>query len=49
MKKVMQDQPIKTLFLYILAFGNFLNGSTPKGDAYGFKIDFLDRLADLKT
>ena len=47
--KVMQDQSIKILFLYILAFGNFLNGETPKGDAYGFKMDFLDRLADLKT
>lgn len=28
----------------ILAFGNYLNGSTPKGGAYGFKLHALNRV-----
>ena len=29
--------------------GNYLNGTGPKGGAYGFKLEFLTKLADTKT
>jgi hypothetical protein len=32
-----------------LAFGNYLNGGTPKGAAYGFKLDNLAKLPDVKS
>lgn len=40
---------LKEVFAFILAVGNNLNGGTSKGQAYGFKIDNLLRLADTKT
>ncbi|DAZ99886.1 TPA: hypothetical protein N0F65_008629 [Lagenidium giganteum] len=34
---------------HILAIGNYLNGSTPRGGAYGFKLDTLTKLHTLKS
>mmetsp|Transcript_32960 Transcript_32960/g.104214 ORF Transcript_32960/g.104214 Transcript_32960/m.104214 type:complete len:325 (-) Transcript_32960:597-1571(-) len=33
----------------VLALGNYMNGQGPKGGAYGFKLEFLTKLADTKT
>jgi len=33
----------------VLAIGNYLNGTGPKGGAYGFKLEVLTKLADTKT
>ena len=33
----------------VLAMGNYLNGQGPKGGAFGFKLEFLTKLADTKT
>jgi hypothetical protein len=33
----------------VLAFGNYLNGSTPKGGAFGFKLDALAKMTDVKS
>ncbi len=33
----------------VLAIGNYLNGTGAKGGAYGFKLEFLTKLADTKT
>jgi diaphanous 1 len=33
----------------ILAFGNYLNGTSNRGGAYGFKLDALPKLNELKT
>ncbi len=33
----------------ILAVGNYLNGTGPRGGAYGFKLEVLTKLADTKT
>ena len=33
---------------YILALGNYLNGQTARGGAYGYKLDSLLKLSDIK-
>ncbi|CAK4617136.1 hypothetical protein AeMF1_012017 [Aphanomyces euteiches] len=33
----------------ILAVGNYLNGGTPRGGAYGFKLDILPKLVQVKS
>ncbi|CAN0216333.1 unnamed protein product [Hapterophycus canaliculatus] len=33
----------------MLAVGNFLNGGTPRGGAYGFKVDVLKKFSELKV
>ena len=43
------DEDLKTLFEYILAYGNYMNGSGPRGGAYGFKLDILLKLVDIKS
>ena len=34
---------------YALAIGNYLNGGTNKGAAWGFKVDSLNKLIGTKT
>ncbi len=33
---------------HVLALGNYLNGNTPRGAAYGYKLDSLLRLGDVR-
>ncbi|EGC35241.1 hypothetical protein DICPUDRAFT_33735 [Dictyostelium purpureum] len=33
----------------ILSLGNFINGGTPRGDVYGFKLDSLCNLVDVRS
>jgi diaphanous 1 len=40
---------LKPLLEVVLALGNHLNGSTARGGAYGFKLDSLTKLGDVKT
>jgi diaphanous 1 len=40
---------VKDVLEYALAVGNYLNGTTPRGGAWGFKFENLDKLADVKT
>jgi hypothetical protein len=40
---------IVKLLEVILAIGNYLNGTGPRGGAYGFKLEVLAKLADTKT
>jgi hypothetical protein len=37
------------IFEIILAIGNYLNGTGPRGGAHGFKLEILSKLADTKT
>ena len=38
----MNDSNLKTLLIYCLAVGNFLNGDGARGDSWGFRIsDFI--------
>jgi hypothetical protein len=34
---------------YVLAMGNYLNGGTKKGDAFGFEISYLTQLANTRS
>lgn len=36
------------LFGMVLSLGNYLNGGTPRGQAYGVKLDFMAKLATVK-
>lgn len=42
------DKIIKILEV-VLILGNFINGGTPRGGAYGFKLNTITKLSDTKT
>ena len=48
-EQVRESKSFKQVLEYALACGNFLNGTTNKGSAWGFKIDSLNKLKDTKT
>lgn len=41
---IQTSQSLKEIFSIILAFGNYMNGGTRKGKAYGFKLSSLQQL-----
>lgn len=45
---VPKNKKFKYLIEEILAVGNYLNGTSVRGGAYGFQIDALEKLNDLK-
>ena len=34
---------------YVLAYGNYMNGGTTRGSAYGFKLDTLNKLIEVRS
>ena len=48
-KQLKTSNQLKELLKLILAIGNFLNGGTNKGGAYGFKFDFFKKILDIRT
>jgi hypothetical protein len=46
MKELMTSRSLKDLFHLILLTGNFINGDTKLGSAYGFRISSLQRLSN---
>jgi len=42
-------EPLKTILGCVLAFGNYLNGGTPRGQADGFILSILPKIADTKS
>jgi len=42
------SKKLKTIFEVVLAIGNYINGSTHRGGAYGFKIESLVKMAEIK-
>ena len=51
--EIVEDLPknkkIYDIFINILAIGNFLNGTSNKGGAFGFKLDDLDKVDSIKS
>lgn len=47
--KTRNDESLKFLMEYALAAGNYMNGQSARGGAYGFKFDMMEKLADVKT
>jgi hypothetical protein len=37
------------LLIYVLRLGNIANGGTPRGGAYGFSLQFLPKLTDIRS
>ena len=48
-KQVQSSDKFKDLLALVLAVGNYLNGGSVRGAAYGFKLDALSKLADTKS
>ena len=44
-----KDERVHKLFEYVLALGNYLNGTTVRGGAWGFKFDGLEKIVDCKS
>ena len=47
-KDLPTNKKFQTMLEYILAFGNYMNGTSNRGGAWGFKLDALDKVCDLK-
>lgn len=47
--QVTESDKFRRVLENILAIGNYLNGNTPRGGAYGFKLDTLMKLHALKS
>ena len=47
--QVRSSRALKAVLEHTLALGNYLNGSSSKGGAWGFKIDSLNKLIGTKT
>ena len=46
--EVMDNDEFARVLEIVLALGNFLNGTSFRGQAYGFKLAVLTKLADTK-
>jgi hypothetical protein len=48
-KALSASQSLRGILTLILHIGNFLNGGSPRGGAYGFKQKFLTELRDIRS
>jgi hypothetical protein len=49
MKDLRTNPKLKLMLEVILAVGNYLNGTSARGGAYGFDVDTLQKLSDLRA
>jgi len=49
LNQIKNSKNLKKVLMITLAFGNYLNGGTPKGGAWGYKLNTLNRLQGSKT
>lgn len=47
-KEVLHSRNLKQLLEVVLAFGNYMNKGQ-RGNAYGFKVSSLNKIADTKS
>lgn len=47
-KEVLQSRNLRQLLEVVLAFGNYMNKGQ-RGNAYGFKVSSLNKIADTKS
>lgn len=47
-KEVVRSQALRQLLEVVLAFGNYMNKGQ-RGNAYGFKLSSLNKIADTKS
>lgn len=48
-KGIRSSKGLRKIFEIVLALGNYLNGGTKNGQAYGFKLDTLNKLVNTKS
>lgn len=48
-KVILEDKKIHLLFKYILAHGNYMNGTSMRGGMYGFSFDSLEKVVDCRS
>lgn len=48
-KQVQESQKLKQIIELILAVGNYINGGTRRGEAYGIRLNSLAKLNDLRS
>ena len=48
-KYTKDDTLLKNMLEWTLAVGNYMNGQSVKGGAYGFKLEMLEKLNDVKS
>jgi dishevelled associated activator of morphogenesis len=48
-KETRSSKKFQKLLEFILAIGNYMNGSTTRGEAWGFKLDSLPKMLDVKS
>eukprot|EP01137_Pigoraptor_chileana_P027305 Opistho-2@9725 len=48
-EELASNMAIKRICGYVLAFGNYMNGGTTRGQADGFNVEILSKLRDVKT
>lgn len=48
-KEIMTSNKWMKILQLLLSLGNFLNGKTNRGDTYGFKIETLKKIPDMKS
>ncbi len=47
-KSLPENEKLLSILKNVLAIGNYLNGTSARGGAYGFKLDALEKLGELK-
>jgi hypothetical protein len=48
-EEVQKSKKFRGVLEVVLAVGNYINGGTHRGAAYGFKLDALTKLQDTKS
>lgn len=48
-KETRNSKKLKAIMEYVLAVGNYMNGSTNRGECFGFKLDSLNKMLDVKS
>ena len=48
-RKCREDEVLLEILQYLLAFGNYLNGTSNRGGAYAYKLDALEKAVDHKA
>jgi hypothetical protein len=48
-KEVRHSKKLHKLLEFVLALGNYMNGSTTRGEAWGFKLESLLKMLDIKS
>lgn len=47
-EQIKESKALKRMLEVILKYGNYMNGGTARGGAYGFKLDILGKLKDIR-